>query len=94
MPNQNDSKVQLRNDMLARNDPGAPAPVQKLEAARKPYQFLMIPTLREYLALEFQPEQPLPFPYDPERIIDDFGTPRWRAVPASTALRHCPTGLS
>ena len=80
MPNQNDNKAQLREQMLARNDPGAKAPVQKLEVARKPYQFLMIPTLREYLALEFQPEQALPFPYDPERIIDDFGAPCSRAL--------------
>ena len=61
--------------MLARNDPTAAQPVQKAQIARKPYQFLMIPVLREYLALEFQPEQPLPFPYDPERVIDDFGAP-------------------
>ena len=87
MPNQNDSKAQLREQMLARNDPGAKVPVQKAEVARKPYQFLMIPTLREYLALEFQTEEPLPFPYDPERIIDDFGAPHCTAL--SPALGVC-----
>ena len=73
MPNQ-DSKSQIREQLLARNDPAAQEPVQKAEVARKPYQFLMIPTLRDYLGLEFQPERALPFPYDPERIIDDFGS--------------------
>ena len=43
--------------------------------ARKPYQFLMIPVLREYIALEFAPERPLPFAYDLERVVDDFGAP-------------------
>ena len=28
--------------------------------------------LREYLALDCRPEGELPFPYDPERVIDDF----------------------
>jgi 5'-3' exoribonuclease 2 len=43
------------------------------QIAKKPYQFLLISALREYLTLEFEPPQPLAFPYDPERIIDDFG---------------------
>ncbi|KAF0699100.1 Aste57867_10302 [Aphanomyces stellatus] len=38
-----------------------------------PLQFLHVSTLREYLAIEFQPlEAKLPFPYDFERVIDDF----------------------
>lgn len=45
-----------------------------MQIAKKPYQFLLISALREYLTMEFEPQQPLPFPYDPERIIDDFGT--------------------
>ena len=40
--------------------------------ARKPYQFLLISVLREYLALELR--CPTPFPFDPERVYDDFGT--------------------
>jgi len=80
MANQNTNNGQLRQQMLARNDPSLAPPIQKVEIARKPYQFLMIPVLREYLALEFQPEQPLPFTYDPERIIDDFGEQHHKAV--------------
>ncbi|CAK4087335.1 unnamed protein product [Aphanomyces euteiches] len=39
----------------------------------KPLQFLHISILREYLAIEFEPLQyKLPFPYDFERIVDDF----------------------
>ncbi|RHY32495.1 hypothetical protein DYB32_002514 [Aphanomyces invadans] len=39
----------------------------------KPLQFLHVSILREYLAIEFEPLQArLPFPYDFERIIDDF----------------------
>ncbi|OQS01710.1 5'-3' exoribonuclease [Achlya hypogyna] len=39
----------------------------------KPFQFLHISTLREYLAIEFEPlAGTLPFQYDFERIIDDF----------------------
>jgi 5'-3' exonuclease len=73
MPNQNDSKDQIRQQMLARNDPASLEPVRKPELARKPYQFLMIPVLREYITHEFAPERALPFAYDPERVIDDFG---------------------
>ena len=73
MPNQNDSKDQIRQQMLARNDPAAQEPARKPEVARKPYQFLMIPVLREYITHEFVPERSLPFAYDPERVIDDFG---------------------
>ena len=80
MANQNTNNGQLRQQMLARNDPSIAPPIQKAEIARKPYQFLMIPVLKEYLALEFQPEQPLPFTYDPERIIDDFGEQRHKIV--------------
>jgi len=73
MPNQNDSKDQIRQQMLARNDPAAAEPVHKPQVARKPYQFLLIPVLREYITHEFAPERPLPFAYDLERVIDDFG---------------------
>ena len=43
----------------------------KREVARKPYQFLRIAVLREYLGLEFS-DLALPFPWDLERVIDDF----------------------
>lgn len=43
----------------------------KPEVAKKPYQFLKINILREYLAVEFGDLQ-LPFGMDAERVIDDF----------------------
>jgi 5'-3' exoribonuclease 2 len=43
----------------------------KPEVAKKPYQFLKINLLREYLAVEFQ-DLHLPFGFDGERVIDDF----------------------
>ena len=43
----------------------------KPEIARKPYQFLHVNVLREYLAMELRVDTP--FPFDPERAFDDFG---------------------
>ena len=43
--------------------------------ARKPYQFLLVHVLRQYLALEFTIETP--FEFDVERLYDDFGMLRW-----------------
>jgi len=42
---------------------------------KKPFDLVRIWILREYLAFEFRPEsfyQPLPFPYDLEKCLDDF----------------------
>lgn len=72
-----DFQKQDRAQMLARNDPSAPVPSgasqedRKEQFAQKPYQFLLVSRLREYLALEFNVQAP--FPVDPERIYDDFG---------------------
>ncbi|GFR47877.1 hypothetical protein Agub_g9686, partial [Astrephomene gubernaculifera] len=71
-----DQKEQLRAQMLARNDPTAPQPLpeqeeRKAQVARKPYQFLLVGVLREYLALELRVPD-LPFAFDPERVFDDF----------------------
>ena len=41
------------------------------EKALKPYQFLMVNVLREYLALELNVQTA--FPFDVERVYDDFG---------------------
>ena len=72
-----DFQKQDRAQMLSRNDPSAPLPVEapqegrKEQIAQKPYQFLLVSRLREYLALEFNVQAS--FPIDPERIYDDFG---------------------
>ena len=79
-----DFQKQDRAQMLSRNDASAPVPVEvpqegrKEQIAQKPYQFLLVSRLREYLALEFNVQAP--FPVDPERIYDDFGP---SSVPAS-----------
>lgn len=44
--------------------------------AKKPYQFLLISVLRQYLERELRPQAPLPFPWDKERAYDDFGAAR------------------
>lgn len=44
---------------------------KKPETAKKPFQFLKIAVLREYLVLEFS-DLELPFQLDPERVVDDF----------------------
>ena len=70
---------QDKAQMFARNDASAPMPVEvqkeehKEQIAKKPYQFLLVSRLREYLALEFNMHAP--FAIDPERIYDDFGAP-------------------
>jgi 5'-3' exoribonuclease 2 len=56
------------SDAAGGDNPEASA---KAEIARKPYQFLMVDVLREYLSLELRVPR-CPFPYDPERALDDF----------------------
>jgi 5'-3' exoribonuclease 2 len=60
-------------DLLPSSPGGAdnPEAAAKAEIARKPYQFLMVDVLREYLSLELKVPR-CPFPYDPERALDDF----------------------
>ena len=41
------------------------------EVARKPFQFLLVAVLREYLERDLR--VPTPFPFDKERVFDDFG---------------------
>ncbi len=62
---------QPRPQMTAKDNPNADAPVEKPTIAKKPYQFLHVGLLREYLALEFA--VPTPFEWKQERIYDDFG---------------------
>lgn len=59
--------------MVSRDDAGKEIPVEKVEIAKKPFQFLWVSILREYLAFEFKPEGHLPFLWDQERVYDDFG---------------------
>ena len=81
--------------MGSKGDSNAEAPVEKPLIAKKPYQFLHVGVLREYLALEF--EMSTPFPLDQERIYDDFGALWVRTSPAlvhfciacSTVLEAC-----
>ena len=47
---------------------------RRAQVAQKPYQFLLVSRLREYLALEFRVAAP--FPVDVERVYDDFGARR------------------
>lgn len=90
-----DQNAAIRAALTARNKPDDPLPVQhskpdKEEIARKPYQFLLVNVLREYLAFELR--TPLPFPYDPERVYDDFGGTLYRT--ASPQSVHSETSCS
>ena len=69
----NQDQAQPRAQMVSRDDQGKEIPVEKVEVAKKPYQFLWVSILREYLAFEFKPEGPLSFEWDQERVYDDFG---------------------
>ena len=69
----NQDQAQPRAQMVSRDDAGKEIPVEKVEIAKKPYQFLWVSILREYLAFEFKPEGPLSFEWDQERVYDDFG---------------------
>ncbi len=60
-----------RAQMFSRNDSGKPEPIVKQEIAKKPYQFLMVNVLREYLEKDLAALTP--FSLDKERIYDDFG---------------------
>lgn len=73
--NSNHSKVdEVIAGLAGANNPGGgsnPAADDTPEVMKKPYQFLMVNLLREYLQLEFRIPG-LPFPYDRERVLDDF----------------------
>eukprot|EP00392_Amoebophrya_sp_AT5.2_P003867 g3872.t1 len=46
---------------------------EQQESKQKPFQFINIGVLRQYLYFEFQPlKDKLPFPYNFERCVDDF----------------------
>ncbi|GAB4819079.1 hypothetical protein N2152v2_006125 [Parachlorella kessleri] len=67
------SNMMMPTHMTARNNPSAPVPVEapaKQEVAKKPYQFLLVGILREYLQRDLH--APTPFPFDKERVFDDF----------------------
>uniref|UniRef100_A0A383WIN0 5'-3' exoribonuclease 2 n=1 Tax=Tetradesmus obliquus TaxID=3088 RepID=A0A383WIN0_TETOB len=63
----NDPASALRTTGLAADKDADDTP----DFARKPFQFLSVSLLREYLALEFRIPH-LPFPFDRERVLDDF----------------------
>lgn len=69
----NPEQAQPRAQMFSRDAEGKEVPVEQVEVAKKPYQFLWVSILREYLAFEFKPEGHLPFLWDQERVYDDFG---------------------
>ncbi|KAG2453813.1 hypothetical protein HYH02_002020 [Chlamydomonas schloesseri] len=80
-----DPREQLRQQLAAKAEGGGPGGTggrgggeeaggedgNKPSVARKPYQFLLVSVLREYLALELKVPN-LPFEFDPERVYDDF----------------------
>lgn len=70
-----ENQAQPRAQMFSRDNEGKEVPVEKVEVAKKPFQFLWVSILREYLAFEFKPEGHLPFQWDQERVYDDFGKP-------------------
>lgn len=57
------------NNAAASGD-GSQSEKAKPQIAKKPYQFLLVNVLREYLAKELSVE--VPFPLDKERLYDDF----------------------
>ena len=56
--------------------PLAPRHLPPQDVAKKPYQFLLVGVLREYLQRELC--VPTPFTLDKERVFDDFGARRAR----------------
>eukprot|EP00879_Flechtneria_rotunda_P006001 GHRR01006312.1.p1 GENE.GHRR01006312.1~~GHRR01006312.1.p1 ORF type:complete len:847 (+),score=333.75 GHRR01006312.1:449-2989(+) len=67
--NQQDNKPNIKAMTAAASDPSPEDDTP--EVKKKPFQFLSVALLREYLALEFRIPH-LPFPFDKERILDDF----------------------
>ena len=61
---------------LTLSSPPPPLPPGQQEVARKPFQFLLVNVLREYLQRDLS--VPTPFPLDKERLFDDFGERRRR----------------
>lgn len=66
-----DNKPDVQSMLLAAGEKVAGADDDTPEVMRKPFQFLSVVLLREYLTLEFRIPH-LPFPFDKERILDDF----------------------
>jgi hypothetical protein len=100
-----DEKAQLQDAVRAQMEAAAAAatsagePEQETrqeQVAKKPYQFLLVSRLREYLALEFR-SITAPFPVDVERVYDDFGALRLHLVVVVTVTlvlsRGCRKGL-
>lgn len=75
--------------MVSRDNAGKQIPVEKVEIAKKPYQFLWVSILREYLAFEFKPEGPLSFEWDQERVYDDFGEKLIMEIPILPEIWKC-----
>eukprot|EP01126_Amoeba_proteus_P056660 TRINITY_DN7143_c0_g2_i8.p1 TRINITY_DN7143_c0_g2~~TRINITY_DN7143_c0_g2_i8.p1 ORF type:complete len:297 (-),score=77.05 TRINITY_DN7143_c0_g2_i8:80-970(-) len=67
----------LREDVLM-NNPNQQRPPLPPDASieerfrHQPFQFLLLNVLREYLEVDMKPIKPLSFPYDFERLLDDF----------------------
>jgi hypothetical protein len=86
-----DQAAAIRAAVASRNNSEAPIQFERenaVESAWKPYQFLLVDVLRDSLALEFR--SPVPFLWDKERVLDDFGDPHTRDPEGQTeCVRAC-----
>jgi 5'-3' exoribonuclease 2 len=71
-PSKDDKKSMAQALIHAQMEQEDSGEEQKPQIAKKPYQFLMINVLRDYLEKEMGSSVNTPFPLDKERLFDDF----------------------